>query len=133
MKLATAYSPNLSGIAVLLVDDNADSLEVLSLVLQQFGANVQTAANARDALAVALTTHPHVIVSDLAMPDKDGLWLIEQLKQRRHGDAIPAVALTAHRTWFNAIQTADVGFDAFLPKPVDPFYLGETIATLVGR
>ncbi|PYO03230.1 MAG: hypothetical protein DMD91_01660 [Candidatus Rokuibacteriota bacterium] len=133
MKPATTYSPNLVGIAVLLVDDHADSLDVLSFALQRLGASVHTAGNARDALAIALRTHPHVIVSDLSMPHEDGLWLIEQLKQRQQGKAIPAVALTAHRIWYNVMQTADVGFDAFLTKPVDPFYLGETIAKLVGR
>jgi len=133
MTFAPAYSPDLTGIVVLIVDDNADSLDVLSLALERFGATVQTAANARDALAKALAMRPHVIVSDLSMPDEDGLWLVDQLKHRQHGGAIPAVALTAHRSRYNVFQTADVGFDAFLTKPVDPFYLGESIAKLVGR
>jgi len=133
MTLAPAYSPDLSGIVVLLVDDNADVLDVWSLALEQFGATVHTAVNARDALAKASTSHPHAIVSDLSMPDEDGLWLVDQLKQRHEGDAIAAVALTAHRSRYNVFQTADVGFDAFLAKPVDPFYLGESIAKLVGR
>jgi CheY-like chemotaxis protein len=133
MTFAPAYSPDLTGIVVLIVDDNADSLDVLSLALERFGATVQTAANARDALAKALAMHPHAIVSDLSMPDEDGLWLVDQLKHRQHGGAIPTVALTAHRSRYNVFQTADVGFDAFLAKPVDPFYLGESIAKLVGR
>jgi CheY-like chemotaxis protein len=108
-------------------------LDVLSLALEQFGATVRTAANARDALAKASAMRPDAIVSDLSMPDEDGLWLVDQLKHRRQGDAIAAVALTAHRSRYNVFQTADVGFDAFLAKPVDPFYLGESIAKLVGR
>jgi len=133
MTFAPPYSPDLSGIVVLLVDDNADALDVLSLALEGFGATVQTAGNARDALAKASANRPDAIVSDLSMPDEDGLWLVDQLKQRHVGDAIAAVALTAHRSRYNVFQTADVGFDAFLTKPVDPFYLGESIAKLVGR
>jgi len=133
MRFAPAYSPDLSGIVVLLVDDNADALDVLSLALEAFGATVQTAGNARDALAKASTSPPDAIVSDLSMPDEDGLWLVDQLKRRHPGDGIATVALTAHRSRYNVFQTADVGFDAFLAKPVDPFYLGESIAALVGR
>ena len=133
MTTALAYSPNLTGIVVLVVDDNADSLEIFSIALRRYGAIVRTAANAREALAVALTMRPHAIVSDLAMPHEDGLWLVDQLKRRQQGGPIPTVALTAHRNRYSVIQAADVGFDAFLAKPVDPFYLGETIAKLVGR
>src|SRR5437867_8365382 len=92
MTFAPAYSPDLTGIMVLVVDDNADSLDVLSLALERFGATVQTAANARDALAKALAIRPHVIVSDLSMPDEDGLWLVDQLKYSWLGGAISAVA-----------------------------------------
>jgi len=98
MTFAPAYSPDLTGIVVLIVDDNADSLDVLSLALERFGAIVQTAANARDALAKALAMRPHVIVSDLSMPDEDGLWLVDQLKHRQHGGGIPTVAAAFRRS-----------------------------------
>src|SRR5881409_2255785 len=109
MTTALAYSPNLAGILVLVVDDNSDSLEIFSIALRRYGAIVRTAANAREALAIALRMHPDVIVSDLAMPDEDGLWLIEQLKRGQHDGPIAMIALTAYRGRYSVLQAADVG------------------------
>jgi len=127
--------PNLAGIRVLVVDDNVDSLDIFATVVKQFGAVVRTARGAREALALLATTPAHVLVSDLAMPDEDGLWLLDQLRRLPHGQSgsIPAIAVTADRHHYDQKQAADAGFDAFLTKPVDPFELAAAIAKLVGR
>jgi len=127
--------PNLVGIRVLIVDDNADTLDVFGTALRQFGATVRTARSAREALAIIAVVHPHVIVSDLAMPNEDGLWLILQLRRLLHGQSgsIPAVAMTADRNRYDVRQAIDAGFDAFFTKPVDPFVLAATVAKVVGR
>jgi len=127
--------PNLAGIRALVVDDNADSLDIFATVLKQFGAVVRTARGAREALALLATTPAHVLVSDLAMPDEDGLWLLDHLRRLPHGQSgsIPAIAVTADRHHYDLKQVADAGFDAFLIKPVDPFELAAAIAKLVGR
>jgi len=126
--------PNLAGIRVLVVDDNTDSLDIFATVLKQLGVVVRTARGAREALALLATTPAHVLVSDLAMPDEDGLWLLDQLRRLPHGQSgsIPAIAVTADRHHYD-LKQADAGFDAFLTKPVDPFELAAAIAKLVGR
>jgi len=126
---------NLAGIRVLVVDDNIDSLDVFATVLRQFGAAVGTARSARDALTTIATVHADVIVSDLAMPHEDGLWLLGQLRQLPHAQrgSVPAIAVTADRHHYDEKQARDAGFDAFLTKPVDPFELASAIAKLVGR
>jgi len=127
--------PNLAGIRVLVVDDNADSVDIFATVLKQFGAVVRTARGAREALALLAATSAHVLVSDLAMPDEDGLWLLDQLRRLPHGQSgsIPAIAVTADRNRYDMEQATIAGFDALLTKPVDPFDLAACIAKLVGR
>ncbi len=75
------------------------------------------------------------IISDLAMPDEDGLWVIDQLRRLAlsKGGSIPALAVTAHWDRYTSKDAKDAGFDAFLTKPVDPFDLCRTVASLVGR
>ena len=69
------------------------------------------------------------------MPGEDGLWLVEQLRRLKseQGGSIPAIAVTAHRDRYAGERITDLGFKAFLTKPVDPFDLARTVASLVGR
>src|SRR2546428_535040 len=81
------------------------------------------------------TVRLNAIISDLAMPAEDGLWLVEQPRRLKsdQGGSIPAIAVTAHRNRYNAERVIALGFEAFLTKPVDPFNLARTVASLVGR
>ena len=125
---------DLTDIHVLIVDDHDDMLDVLSAALQQFGATVLRARTGRAALTIVMTVRVNAIVSDLAMPGEDGLWLVQQLRRLYDkGGSIPAIAVTAHRDRYNAERVIDLGFEAFLTKPVDPFNLARTVASLVGR
>ena len=126
---------DLADVHVLVVDDYEDTLELFRSALHAFGAKVLTARAARDALTVLKTVRVNAMVSDLAMPGEDGLWLIQQLRRLRseHGGSVPAIAVTAHRDRYTAERVTDFGFEAFLTKPVDPFDLARTVASLVGR
>ena len=126
---------DLTDVHVLVVDDHDDTLEFFGVALQQFGANILKARTARDALTILRTVRVNAMVSDLAMPGEDGLWLIQQLRrlQYEQGGSIPAVAVTAHRDRYAGERITDLGFKAFLTKPVDPFDLARTVASLVGR
>ena len=126
---------DLTDVHVLVVDDHADTLELFSTSLLTFGAKVLTARSARDALTIVKTVRVNAMVSDLAMPGEDGLWLIQQLRRLKHeqGGSIPAIAVTAHRDRYAAGRVTDLGFEAFLTKPVDPFDLARAVASLVGR
>ena len=126
--------PNLNDIHALVVDDHDDTLELFSAALEQCGANVLKARTARDALTIIKTVRLNAIISDSAMPAEDGLWLVQQLRRLYDkGGSIPAIAVTAHRDRYNAERVIDLGFEAFLTKPVDPFNLARTVASLVGR
>ena len=126
---------DLTDIHVLVVDDHDDTLGLFSTALNSFGAKVLTARAARDALTVLKTVRVNASVSDLAMPGEDGLWLIQQLRRLKYeqGGSIPAVAVTAHRKRYTAERVQEFGFEAFLTKPIDPFNLARTVASLVGR
>src|SRR5437870_11015442 len=126
---------DLTDVHVLVVDDYDDTLGLFSTALNSFGAKVLTARAARDALTVLKTVRVNALVSDLAMPAEDGLWLVEQLRRLKsdQGGSIPAIAVTAHRDRYNAERVIALGFEAFLTKPVDPFNLARTVASLVGR
>jgi len=126
---------DLSDSHILVVDDHDDTLELFRAGLQAFGVKVLTARTARDALTVIKTVRVNAIVSDLAMPGEDGLWLVEQLRRLKseQGGSIPAIAVTAHRDRYAGERVTDLGFEAFLTKPVDPFDLARTVAFLVGR
>ena len=126
---------DLADIHVLVVDDHVDTLELFSAALGLFGANVLTARTARDALTIFQTVRVNAMISDLAMPGEDGLWLLQQVRQLEHekGGCIPAIAVTAHRERYAATRLKELGFEAFLTKPVDPFDLSRTVASLVGR
>jgi CheY-like chemotaxis protein len=123
---------NLSGVRVLVVDDDLDTLEMLKVILQDRGAEVDTAPSAGDALQVLEHSLPDAIVSDLAMPEQDGYELIELIRQRgpERGGNIPAVALTAYTRVEDRVRALTAGFQIYVPKPVDSSELVAVVANL---
>jgi CheY-like chemotaxis protein len=127
--------PNaLSGVKVLIVDDEPDALEVLRRQLVDVDAEVYAAADADDALTLLAQAHPHVIVSDIGMPQRDGLWLIAQIRLREvaSGEHLPAIALTAFARPEDRTRALEAGYDHHLAKPVEYAELVSLIATLAG-
>jgi signal transduction histidine kinase/CheY-like chemotaxis protein len=121
----------LDGVHVLVVDDEADARRVLVLVLERVGAVVVTADSVRAAIEALAKARPDVLVSDLGMPDRDGLELIRQLRIDGHdAKELPAVALTAFVQKDDAHLALLAGFQVHLPKPVDPYDLTSAIAKL---
>ncbi|KVF78346.1 hybrid sensor histidine kinase/response regulator [Burkholderia sp. FL-7-2-10-S1-D7] len=109
----------LDGQRVLVVDDDATSRASLAAALETLGAQVSTAQSGRDALDVVARQHPSVVLSDLAMPDGDGFWLIDHIRHLPNGGGrLPVVAVTAH-AGTDRRRVMAAGFDAFLCKPVD--------------
>ncbi len=124
----------LDGVHILVVDDDADARRVLMILLERAGAVVVTVSSARAAVEALGKARAHVLISDLGMPDQDGLDLIRQLRADGH-DAkdLPAVALTAFVQKDDAHLALSAGFQVHLPKPVDPHDLTSAIARLAGR
>jgi CheY-like chemotaxis protein len=126
-------APRLDGFWVLVVEDDADTREVVAMVLSSAGAAVKTVASmaaAEEAMAAATWD---VLVSDLGMPDGDGYDLIRRLRARPSLEKLPAVALSAHAMDSDTRLSLRAGFDVHLPKPVDPDDLVRVVASLVQR
>ena len=113
---------DLAGVHVLVVEDTDDSREVLRVVLEYCGALVTTAESAEKAKRILETIRPHVLVTDIAMPD-DGLELIREVKAvaESKGIHIPAIAITAYRDRREELLAE--GFAELLEKPLDPITL----------
>jgi signal transduction histidine kinase len=122
--------PALTNVQVLLVDDDPDTLQILSVLLAESKANVQTAASVKDALEVLEWYKPDVVVSDLAMPGEDGYALITRIRAAEKGKQTPAVALTSYVRVEDRTRALSAGFNMFVPKPVQPDELINAIANL---
>ncbi len=125
-------SPRLDELRILVVDDSADGRTLTSLVLTQAGATVTAVASVREALQMLEVERPDALVSDIGLPDEDGYGLIRQIRQHEaaHGGFLPAVALTGYVCAEDRARILAAGFQAHLPKPVDPVELTATIATI---
>lgn len=124
--------PTLSDIQILLIDDDKDTLQMLSVMLEETQAKVQTASSVAEAFSVLQWYRPDVVVSDLAMPGEDGYSLISKLRalEAGSGKETPAVALTSYVRVEDRARALSAGFNMFVPKPVEPNELINAIATL---
>ncbi len=120
IKTTAADAAQLAGTRILIVDDHPDTRDLLEFILSQNPALVQTAASVQDALAVVQEWQPHLILSDLGMPDAGGYQLIEQLHSINGAGQIPVVALTGYAMDEERLRALRVGFQGFLTKPVNP-------------
>lgn len=120
----------LGELRVLVVDDNIDTLELVAVILEQYGTEVITAASATEAMQVIAQSKPNVLVSDIAMPAVDGYSLIRQVRtlSSEQGGMIPAVALTAYASEEQRTLALESGFQMHVSKPVDP---AELVAVVV--
>lgn len=127
-----ASLPSLNDVQVLLVDDDPDTLQILSVVLAETKAKVQVATSVTEALEMLEWFTPDVVVSDLAMPGEDGYSLIRKLRalEGAKGTQIPAVALTSYVRVEDRTRALSAGFNMFVPKPVQPDELIIAIANL---
>ncbi len=132
-------APQLDGLKVLIVDDEADAREMLALLLRQSGAEVMMAASAAEALAIftqdTAERKPDVLVSDIGMPGEDGYTLIRQVRALapEQGGRIPAIALTAYARTEDRIKALSSGFQSHVPKPIEPAEFITVVANLIPR
>jgi PAS domain S-box-containing protein len=125
--------PSLNGINVLLVDDDAETLEMISAVLRERQASVTAVRSASEALSAIEGSKPDVLVSDIAMPEQDGYELIEKLRSLESGKDIPALAITAYAGAPDRARALDAGYQRYLPKPIEPAELVAVVASLAGN
>jgi CheY-like chemotaxis protein len=128
-------SPRLDGLRVLVIDDEADALELVRHVLRECGAEVHSASSAREAFETFGRVRPDVIVSDIGMPGEDGYSLMQRIRamSAENGGRTPAVALTAYAREEDAQRAFSAGYQMHVVKPVEPDRLMDVVANLGGR
>jgi CheY-like chemotaxis protein len=148
VKVATAAAPraalappaandqplDVSGLRVLVIDDELDAAVAVRAILEQRGASVHVAGSADEALALTATLTPDLVLADLAMPGTDGFGFLKQFRQRHGATAdVPVAVLSALSAADYASATSAAGFETFLQKPVSPDELASTVARLARR
>jgi CheY-like chemotaxis protein len=112
---------------ILIVDDDRDTLDLLSAALTQRSARVTTASSAAEAIRALKFFRPDVLISDIAMPHEDGYQLLEQVTALGVVPGIPVIAITAYAKEEDKARALAAGFQRFLAKPVE---LSEFIAAV---
>jgi CheY-like chemotaxis protein len=126
-------SAPLTGLHVLVVEDDLDARELLAEYLRFCGASVRTAASTADALsALQRRARTDVIISDISLPDEDGYALLSRVRALPKVTRLPAIALSGHRADdAERARAGRAGFQAYLEKPVDLEKLAQLIRELV--
>ena len=113
----------LTGLTVLIVDDEPDSVAIFVELLKQCGASVTSAYSAQEAFEKVTQSMPELIISDLAMPVEDGFSLIAKIRALAGGRRVRALALSARAGDEDRYRALEAGFDRFVSKPVDILHL----------
>jgi CheY-like chemotaxis protein len=122
---------SLANIRVLVVEDEPDAAEFVTNLLESHGADVVSAASAREALEAVVHTRPDILISDIGLPEMDGYQLMEQIRKMdaAHGGGIPAVALTAFARSEDRTRALRAGYQTHLAKPIESTELVATVAS----
>ena len=110
---------SIKDLAVMIVEDSEDTLTLLSAMFSREGAKVVTATSAGEALELAGSNRPDVVVSDIGMPDVDGYEFLQQLKRLPGMNCVPAIAISGYASEEDKRKAREVGYVALLPKPLD--------------
>ena len=131
--LSVSQEYPLAGIQILLVEDEFDIAHLLLFILADAGADVAWAMQSTEALAFLSDFRPHVLLSNIRLPDHNGDWLIQQVRRREAGQTrhLPAIAITSYTREFTPEKMLDAGFERFLSKVYDVEELVSTILELV--
>jgi len=132
--------PPLTGLSILVVDDEPDMRDLMATILNDHEAEIKVAASATEALMILEHWHPDILISDIGMPDMDGYMLMHEIQARSrlsktqnsasaHGDMI-AIALTAYAAEIDQQQALAAGFHSHLAKPVEPNTLIQLLVQL---
>lgn len=132
---ASNEQPSLENVSILIVDDNSDNLEYITMVLEEAGAKVTALTNGYEVMEFLEREQPDILLSDIAMPEVDGYHLLYQIREfeKTSNKRLPVIAITAYAKQEDRIQALTAGFEQFIPKPVDPTELVEIVAATIRR
>jgi CheY-like chemotaxis protein len=116
---------------IVLVDDDPFSLDIMSSLLQHFGAKISKATNGQEGLATIKSVRPDFVITDLSMPLMDGWALVDKLKEDRATAEVPVIALTAHAMKGHREKAMAKGFHNYLTKPIMPQTFMEDLVRLL--
>ena len=124
--------PQFDGLRILIVDDDRESCEMMLEALGRYGASVRYALSATEATATLLEFRPDLVLSDIAMPGRDGYAVLSEVRQveRTLGRRVPVAAVSAYAHAEDRERAIAAGFDHYLAKPVDPAALVSTVKAL---
>ncbi len=125
----------LKGVRVLVVDDEPDARDLLTIALTHSNADVRAVGTVGEALATLDQWQPNVLVSDIGMAGQDGYDLIRRLRALapEQGGTIPAIALTGYASENDAVRAHNAGFDLHIPKPISPSELVAIVVSLIAK
>ena len=132
---SAARAQPITGLRALVVDDDADSRELLTLTLTSAGAVAIVASSVREALRLLESERPDLLLTDIGMPEQDGLDLIRIIRAMpaESGGRIPAIAVTAYASSAEKALALNAGFDRHVAKPYEPAVVLDIIAALTAR
>ena len=129
-----AQTELLAGVKVLALDDQEDTLDLITLALMRHGAEVRAVSSAASALQTAVEWKPDVIVSDIGLPEMDGYDFIRALREvEGDGKRIPAIALTGYAGAVDESKALNAGYELHFSKPINLSEIARTIAKLCGK
>lgn len=105
---------------VIVAEDMYDDSRLISTILNHYGVEVETACNGQECLDLLAQFTPTFVITDLAMPEKDGWQLLDTMRANPDWADIPVVAVTAYHSAEVAEEVYQSGFDGYFPKPIDP-------------
>ena len=136
-RLAVSEQPCvlLDGLRVLIVDDEEDARELVSVMLTKSGAAMKCASSSSEAMEIIESWRPDVLIADIGMPVEDGYGLIKRVRAlpRESGGQTPALALTAYARTEDRVRALSAGYQVHLSKPVDRVELAAVVASLAER
>lgn len=116
---------------ILVVEDEFDSIQMVSKILRHHHIQVEIAHNGKECLQMLNDFHPTLVVIDLAMPEMDGWETLAEIRANPITAHIPAVAITAYHSSDVADDAHQAGFDAYFPKPIDPHTFVESLTRII--
>ncbi len=125
-------APRLDGLRVLVVDDDADTRQIVTVMLRRSGAETMAAGSVSQAIEIWHSWRPDILVADIGMPAEDGYSLIRRVRLRspHEGGQVPAVALTAHVRSEDRLRILSAGYQMHVAKPIEPMELITAVASL---